>query len=101
MAVGWLALELEGLFREKAKENQGFRNDICQKSDKSTTPIDTKKEIAKVANVSHDTIAKVKKIQEKASGVSRGTNEKISSVQKGFTEDTAEKLGNLFLLCFN
>ena len=48
------------MFREKAKENQGKRNDICQKSDKSES-IDTKKEIANIANVSHDTIAKVKK----------------------------------------
>tara|TARA_R100001440_G_scaffold511_2_gene1489 strand:+ start:94 stop:390 length:297 start_codon:yes stop_codon:yes gene_type:complete len=34
----------------------------CQISDKA---IDTKKELSKVAAVSHDTIAKVKKIQEK------------------------------------
>jgi len=70
-----LALELEGLFREKAKENQGKRNDICQKSDKSES-IDTKKEIANIANVSHDTIAKVKKIQEKAP---EEVKEKLSS----------------------
>lgn len=31
----------------------------CQISDK----VDTKKELAKIANVSHDTIAKVKKIE--------------------------------------
>lgn len=61
-----LALQLEEVFKEKAKENQGSRIDICQKSDKSITPIDTKKELAKVANVSHDTIAKVKVIEEKA-----------------------------------
>lgn len=61
-----LALQLEEVFRQKAKENQGSRIDICQKSDKSITPIDTKKELAKVANVSHDTIAKVKVIEEKA-----------------------------------
>lgn len=61
-----LALQLEDVFKEKAKENQGLRTDICQKSDKSITPIDTKKEVAKVANVSHDTIAKVKVIEAKA-----------------------------------
>ena len=61
-----LALELEEVFKLKAKENQGSRIDICQKSDKSITPIDTKKELAKVANVSHDTIAKVKVIEAKA-----------------------------------
>lgn len=61
-----LALELEDVFKAKAKQNQGIRTDICHISDKSIIPIDTKKEVAKVANVSHDTIAKVKKIEEKA-----------------------------------
>lgn len=61
-----LALQLEDVFKSKAKENQGSRIDICQKSDKSITPIDTKKELAKVAQVSHDTIAKVKHIEQKA-----------------------------------
>jgi 16S rRNA G966 N2-methylase RsmD len=75
-----LALELEDIFKEKAKENQGKRTDICQNSDKSLDlfseekpvkinkiePIDTKREVAKVANLSHDTIAKVKKIEQKA-----------------------------------
>ena len=61
-----LALRLKPVLAEKAKENQGARIDICQNSDKSYTPIDTKKEIAKAAGVSHDTIAKVAKIEEKA-----------------------------------
>jgi N6-adenosine-specific RNA methylase IME4 len=58
-----LALQLEEVFSAKAKENQlrTFENRVCQKSDKQE--IDTKKELAKVANVSHDTIAKVKKIE--------------------------------------
>jgi len=59
-----LALKLKPVLAEKAKENQGTRNDICQKSDKSS--IDTKKEIARAAGVSHDTIAKVEKIESKA-----------------------------------
>lgn len=58
-----LALKLKPVIAEKAKENQGARTDICQKSDKS---IDTKKELAKVAGVSHDTIHKVEVIQQKA-----------------------------------
>jgi len=57
-----LALQLEDFYRAKAKEKQGERTDICQNSDKSE-PIDTKKEIAKIANVSHDTIMRVKKIE--------------------------------------
>ena len=61
-----LALELEDIFKAKAKENQGTRTDICQKSDKCPFPIDTKKEVAKIAGVSHDTVAKVKKVIAKA-----------------------------------
>ena len=61
-----LALQLEEVFSKKAKENQGARTDISQISVKSKS-IDTQKELSKVANVSHDTIAKVKKIQAQAS----------------------------------
>ena len=64
-----LALELEEVFSKKAKESKSekvshFRNtgEVLQKSAKP----DTRKELSKVASVSHDTIAKVKKIQEKA-----------------------------------
>ena len=46
------ALEQVPLIATKAKENQ---HSLCQKSDKPT--IDTKKELAKVAGVSHDTLA--------------------------------------------
>ncbi len=60
-----LALELEDVFSNKAKEKQKEAGGaVRQKSDKAV--IDTKKELSKVASVSHDTIAKVKKIQEKA-----------------------------------
>lgn len=83
-----LALKLKPIIEAEAKKNQGTRNDLtsvrnltevatdekqgCQKSDKADVvaapkkTIDTKKEIAKVAGVSHDTIAKVEKIQAKA-----------------------------------
>ena len=60
-----LALELESVFSERAKEQQGKRTDIKQISAESK-PIETRKELAKVANVSHDTIAKVKVIEAKA-----------------------------------
>jgi hypothetical protein len=66
-----LALELEGVFSERAKENLKVSGENfgkgCQISDKAIVSIDTKKEVAKVANVSHDTIAKVKKIEAVAS----------------------------------
>jgi len=55
-----LALKLKPIIQARAKEQQGTRTDICQKSDKS---IDTKKELAKIASVSHDTIHKVETIE--------------------------------------
>ena len=62
-----LALRLKPIIAAQAKERQeeGINQySLCQKSDKA--PIDTKKEIAKAAGVSHDTIAKVEKIETQA-----------------------------------
>ena len=63
-----LALRLKPVIAEKAKENLVTHTECgyqgCQKSDKAE--IDTKKELAKVAGVSHDTIAKVERIEEDA-----------------------------------
>jgi hypothetical protein len=60
-----LALKLEALFEIKAKEKQKESGGaVPQKSVKP--PIDTQKELAKVAGVSHDTIMKVKVIEQKA-----------------------------------
>jgi N6-adenosine-specific RNA methylase IME4 len=60
-----LALQLEEVFSEKAKENLKLSDGKGkQKSaELKIEPIETRKELAKVANVSHDTIAKVKKIE--------------------------------------
>jgi DNA modification methylase len=63
-----LALQLEDVFKAKAKENQAIQykgNSLKQKSSE-VKPIETRQEVAKVANVSHDTIAKVKHIEAKA-----------------------------------
>lgn len=63
-----LALKLEPMIAEKAKENQLAtlkQNTVLQNS-VEREPIDTQKELARVAGVSHDTIHKVKIIQEKA-----------------------------------
>lgn len=51
---------------EKAKSQQARteENRVCQISDEQA--IDTKKELAKVAGVSHDTISKVERIEEAA-----------------------------------
>jgi hypothetical protein len=54
-----LALELESVFSERAKEKQKQAGEVKQIS--AEAPIETRKELAKIANVSHDTIAKVKK----------------------------------------
>ncbi|MBU1289910.1 DNA modification methylase [Patescibacteria group bacterium] len=73
---GELALKLKPMVAEKAKqrqieagesfgENHPKTEEGCQKSDKALGSIDTKKEIAKTANVSHDTIHKVEKISTK------------------------------------
>lgn len=60
-----LALRLEETIASRAKANVrkggGSGESGRQKSD---NPIDTKKEVAKAANVSHDTVAKVKRIEE-------------------------------------
>lgn len=67
-----LALELEEVFSRKAKENLSKAGSSyspkegLQISAKVADKVDTRKELSKVASVSHDTIAKVKKIQEKA-----------------------------------
>jgi hypothetical protein len=64
-----LALELKPIIAEKAKENlvthtaDGYQG--LQISAKA--PIDTRKELATIAGVSHDTIAKVEKIELSAS----------------------------------
>jgi DNA modification methylase len=60
-----LALQLEEVFSAKAKENQAvqFKGNSLKQISAEVKPIETRKELAKVANVSHDTIAKVKKIE--------------------------------------
>ena len=63
-----LALELESVFIAKAKENQAIQfkgNSLTLKS-AEVKPIETRKELAKMASVGHDTIAKVKVIQATA-----------------------------------
>lgn len=86
-----LALQLEDVFREKAKENQGKRTDISQISVESK-PIDTQKEVAKIANVSHDTIAKVKKIEATATPeVKARLNTGTMSINEAYKEIKKEE----------
>ena len=66
-----LALQLEDVFKAKAKENLkiygGNQHAAPPQISAKVQPIETRQEIAKVANVSHDTISKVKKIEATAS----------------------------------
>lgn len=60
-----LALRLKPVIAEKAKEKEVERKTTFQKSEKSNLPeVNTAKELAKVAGVSHDTIAKVETIEK-------------------------------------
>lgn len=67
-----LALRLKPVIAEKAKEKQAeyhgnqYESGLLQNSAKVQKTIDTREEIAKAAGVSHDTIAKVEKIEEAA-----------------------------------
>lgn len=61
-----LALRLKPVIAERAEHNLHLSEGKgCQNSDK-VKPIDTKQELAKIAGVSHDTIAKVEHIEREA-----------------------------------
>jgi 16S rRNA G966 N2-methylase RsmD len=60
-----LALELESVFSARAKEKQQKAGKLKQISAEAS--VETRKELAKIANVSHDTMARVKVIEAKAS----------------------------------
>jgi hypothetical protein len=63
---GRLTLELKAMIQEKAKKKQreGGKEKVSQKS--VEPPIDTQKELAKLAGVSHDTIHKIEVIEKEA-----------------------------------
>ena len=67
-----LALRLKPVIAERAKEKQAeyfgnqYESGLPQKSAEVQKPIETREELAKVAGVSHDTIAKVERIEEDA-----------------------------------
>jgi len=74
-----LALEMESVFSEKAKANlKVYAGNQYAPLEISTNvqTVDTRKELAKVASVSDNTIAKVKVIQAKAT---EEVKEKLSS----------------------
>ena len=60
-----LALEVEPVFREMARENQVRKPEsVFPNSGKQTKPISTEKEIANIAGVGHTTIYEAKKVKE-------------------------------------
>lgn len=83
-----LALRLKPIIAEKAKEKEHERKTTLQKSAKSYMPeFDTRDELAKIAGVSHDTIAKVEKIEAKATPeVKRQLEKGETTINKAFTE---------------
>lgn len=62
-----LALRLKPVIAEKARENLATHTETgYQGLQNSAKAVDTRQELAKIAGVSHDTIAKVEHIEEKA-----------------------------------
>jgi phage N-6-adenine-methyltransferase len=70
-----LALRLKPVIADRAKENKveaankmnvNVGNNVSTEICENVKPIDTQKELAKIAGVSHDTIAKVERIEEEA-----------------------------------
>jgi transcriptional regulator with XRE-family HTH domain len=85
-----LALELESTIAARAKENQKLSEGAGSKGleiSTNLTPIDTRAEIANIAGVSDNTVAKVKKIKAKAS---EETKDKLAkgeiSINKAYNE---------------
>ena len=66
-----LALKLESIFADRAKQNQvaggGDRRPGLQISANPIDTVDTRKEVSRIASVSHDTVARVKQIELLAS----------------------------------
>jgi len=72
-----LAQRVKPLLRQKARENQGARNDISPNSAATFAAIDVRREIAVAARVSPDTVRKVQLITEHAAP------EVLSAVRQG------------------
>ena len=106
-----LALELKPIIAEKAKEQQLStlkQNTVSQNSVERAKPIDTQKEVAAIAGVSHDTIARVEKIIEHPEisdkvksgelSINQGyqmarRNEKVQEVERRITEHKTTQTG--------
>lgn len=92
-----LALKLKPVIAEKAKAQQ-IRKSVSQKSVEQK-PIDTQKELAKAAGLSHDTIHKVEVIKEKANELDPRTIEDLRrgdvSINKVYSDIKASEHENI------
>ncbi|MBF0549236.1 MAG: hypothetical protein HQK60_01750 [Deltaproteobacteria bacterium] len=98
---GVMAIKVGKVIQEKAKENQkaGGGDKVsdearagCQNSDKAVTRIDTKKELAEIAGISHDTIAKIKKIESTGSEeLKQAVRDEKVSIHTASNLDTSQR----------
>lgn len=91
-----LALKLKPVIAEKAKKNLHQGQEPLQKS---VNPVNTQKELAKAAKVSHDTIHKVEVIKEKAHELDPRTIEDLRrgdvSINKVYSDIKASEHENI------
>ncbi len=86
---GLIALKLKEALQQKAKKNQGTRTDLLQNSVKGYTPVNIQKELATVAGMSHDTLYKIEKIEEKATPeLKEQLRQKKTSINQAYIDVT-------------
>ncbi len=95
-----LALQLKHLYGEKAKKNQGHGQtapgkSLCQNSEKAIHPIDTNKELSKIAGVSSDTVARADRIFRSASEGQKKRLETGASINAIYNEICQKKSKNI------
>lgn len=88
-----LALKREDVIAKKAKERQKEAGELYHKGSpkvpqkSAEVSIETREELAKLAKVSHDTISKVKKIEEKApEELKEKLREGVVSINEGYKQ---------------
>lgn len=84
---GRIALKLKDSIAERARHNQLSKlkqNTVCPILDKRETIIDTKKELAKLAGISHGTLAKIEKVDNTAPEVIKENMGKGISINKAY-----------------
>lgn len=74
------AVRNEEIIKPKAKENQGTRTDLTY--GRILPNVETRKEVAKIAKVSHDTVSRVKFIEENRNLVSQKIDEGLEKPKK-------------------